>query len=166
MRSGSGPAGMISESTCTKCSSAANFSAIAHAYRTARCEWGLKSVGARILLISITRCTPLALSASASSLAADQALEPLAKLAGDRPGPARAERAAVALDHGDQLGGGAGEEAFLGRVHIVPVHRPLDDGVPRFSRQLDDRVAGDPLEDARVDRRRVDGPLRHDEDVI
>src|SRR3954452_9140782 len=149
MRSGSGPAGMISEWTCTRCSSAPNFSAIAHAYRTARCEWGLKSVGARILLISITRCTPLALAAS--SLAADQPLEPLAKLAGDRARLARAQGAAVALDHGDQLGGGAGEEALLGRVHVIPVHRPLDHRVPGFPRQLDHRVAGDPFEDARVD---------------
>ena len=73
-------------------------------------------------MISITARSLL----SAQRSSRTRRMEPLAELAGDRPGPARADDAAVALDHRDQLGGGAGQEALVGREDVVPVHRPLD----------------------------------------
>ncbi len=58
----------------------------------------LKSVGASTLLISITQRAP---RAGCLALLADQASKPLAQVPGDRSRPARAQRASVALDHGN-----------------------------------------------------------------
>src|SRR5215211_5385257 len=92
---GSGPAGTTSERTCSRCSSEPSRSARPQAYRTAVSAWGLKSVGARILRIAITRRPLLHLSAGR----ADQGVEALEEVSRDRPRPPRADGAAVAFDH-------------------------------------------------------------------
>src|SRR5271165_4261 len=161
---GSGPAGMISERTLTRCSSAPNRSASPHAKRTAFSEWALKSVGASTRLMSITQRAPGAVCRLA--LLADQASKPLAKVPGDRSRPAGAQRASVALDHGNQLGGSAGQETLVGCVNIVAIHGPFDDCEAGRTRQFNHGVASDSLEDARVDRGSVEDSPGNDEDVV
>src|SRR5947209_3859972 len=54
-----------------------------------------------------------------------QRVEALAQLAGDRTGLAVADRPAVRLDHRHDLSGGAGQEALVGGVDVVPSLRDL-----------------------------------------
>ncbi len=61
---------------------------------------------------------------------------------GDRTRVAHTDRAGVALDDRDDLGRGAGEEALVGGVNVVAVHRALDHRDPRLPRQFDHRFAG------------------------
>ena len=82
------------------------------------------------------------------------------------PGRPGADHAPVALDDRDQLGGGPGQEALVGGEHVVTVHRPLDHRVAGRAGQLDDGIAGDSLEDSRVDRGRMNLAAMHDEDVV
>ena len=53
------------------------------------------------------------------SFLADQALEPLAQIPCDRPGTARGHHAAIAFDHRNHFGGGAGQETFVGRIYVI-----------------------------------------------
>ena len=48
----------------------------------------------------------------------------------------------------------------------MTVHRPLDHRVAGRAGQLDHGVAGDPFEDARVDRGRMNLAAVHDEDIV
>ena len=51
--------------------------------------------------------------------AANQLVEPLGQVARDRARLAVADHAVVDFHHGDDFGGGAGEEAFVGDVDVV-----------------------------------------------
>ncbi len=80
-------------------------------------------------------------------------LEGFPQLPGDGARFAGTDHAGIAFDDGDNFGGGASQEAFIGNKDIVPgqgdfLHRYVG-GV----RQLQHGAAGDPFEDAGVDRR-------------
>jgi len=96
----------------------------------------------------------------------DQPVEAVEEIPGDRAGLAGADGPAVALDHGDHLGGGPGQEALVGGVDVVAVHGPLDDGDSGLPGKLDHGVAGDPFQDPGVDRGRDQFATFDDEDVV
>src|SRR5437879_4132598 len=102
----SGSTGTRSGTTWSRWSVEPNRSASPQAYRSATEACSRKSVGASMERISIT-VDGLVSDAARSALGPDQGVEPLAEVAGDRPGLAVAEGAAVALDDGDHLGGRA-----------------------------------------------------------
>src|SRR4051812_36318859 len=62
---------------------------------------------------------------SVSPLSPDEPLERFAELARDGPGLAAADHPSVDLDDRDDLGGGAGQEAFVGGVDVVARQRQL-----------------------------------------
>jgi hypothetical protein len=67
---------------------------------------------------------------------------------------------------GHQLGGGAGHEDLLGEVHLGAGDVALDDRVAEVAGDLDDRAAGDAVEDRVVLARRGDLAVAHDVDVL
>ena len=87
-------------------------------------------------------------------------------LGGDGAGFAVTDEAAVKLDSGDDLGGGAGEEAFVGGEEVVAGHHFLFAGEAELGEQLDDGLAGDAVETTGGDGRGVDFAVFGDEDVI
>src|SRR5262245_15390468 len=85
---------------------------------------------------------------------------------GDRPRLAGADDAAVDLRDRRDLGAGAGDEALVGRVQVVRLDRPLDARDLQAAAEVDDRLAGDTLEDAVDNRWRADLAIADDEEVI
>ena len=96
----------------------------------------------------------------------DNPEEFLLQLLRDRAAPSLADRNAVHRADGRDLGGGAGEEYFIGDVQQFP----RDDGLhyrdSKVARQRDDAVAGDAREHRSAQRRREDLAVAHHEDVL
>src|SRR5215213_1898341 len=88
---------------------------------------------------------------------------PLADLLGDRPESPAANLSAVDLDDGEDAAGGAAEEGFVGGVEIVRGEVALFGGDVELGRDLEDGLAGDPLQDAAAWR--VERATAHEEDV-
>src|ERR1017187_3343364 len=98
--------------------------------------------------------------------AVDDSEELLLQLLRDRAAPSLADGNAVHRADGRDLGGGAGEEYFIGDVQQFP----RDDGLyhrdSQIARQRDDAVAGDAREHRSAQRRSEDLTVAHDEDVL
>src|SRR5215213_10958738 len=88
---------------------------------------------------------------------------PLADLLGDRPESPAANLSAVDLDDGEDATGGAAEEGFVGGVEIVRGEVALLRGDIKLGRDLEDGLAGDPLQDAAA--RSVERAAANEEDV-
>src|SRR5947207_5081067 len=84
---------------------------------------------------------------------------PLADRRSHRSDRAVADGAAVDLDARRDLGAGPAEEDLVRDEELGPVDGPLHDGVAELPRELDDRLAGDALEDVVRDRRRDERAL-------
>ena len=84
----------------------------------------------------------------------------------DGAGGAGAYLAGVHFNHGDKLGGGAGEPAFVGFVEVVGGEAPLLHGIAVTARHFHHRVAGDAFQRAEVCRRGDDALAARNEDVV
>src|ERR1035441_9969652 len=84
----------------------------------------------------------------------------------DITGLAGADLVVVHLDHGHQLGGGAGHEHLVGQVELGARDVALHDRVAEVGGELHDRAAGDPVEDRVVVPGRDDLPAGEDVDVL
>ena len=73
------------------------------------------------------------------------------------------DRPPVNLDHGEDATGGAAEEDFVGGVEIVRGQVPLRGRDAQLGRDLEDGLAGDPLQDAAA--RGVERTAANEEDV-
>src|SRR6478672_7824089 len=88
------------------------------------------------------------------------------EVAGDGPGFAVADCAVVNFDNRDDLGGAAGEEAFVGDVDVMAREWHLADFDPCTAGEFDDRVARNALEDSGVEWRRLQNAASNQGDVV
>lgn len=79
---------------------------------------------------------------------------------------AGADGSAVDFGDGGDFGGGAGEEAFIGDVQIMPLERFFGAGDLKFFAELDDHGAGDAFENAIVGGGRGDVAVADDENIV
>src|SRR6266851_2442483 len=97
---------------------------------------------------------PRGASSAAKCLLTSNLMKSFPELLGDGPGFAGADGSAVTFDNGNDLGGGAGEETFVGRVNVQTRQGCLLNGDLGRLGQLNDRVPRHAFQNARVDGRR------------
>jgi hypothetical protein len=104
------------------------------------------------------------------ALASYQSAEGFGELEGDGTGAAfgvtMADFAFVEFHHGDDFGGGSGEEGFFSGVKIVAREGSFANGDARCFAEIKDDLAGDAIERAIGDRRGNDLAFFDDEDVV
>src|SRR5690606_15717443 len=89
------------------------------------------------------RAQPLRVAVVAAT---DHVEEQRLQLLGDRSAAAFADRAVVELADRRDLGGGSGEEGFVGAVHLVARDALLAHLDAEVASQRDDRIPRDPVE--------------------
>ena len=88
------------------------------------------------------------------------------QVAGDRAGCPVTDGTTVEADDGDHLGRRSCQEALVCDVDVVSHQRSFPDLVSGIPGQVDDRVAGDALEDSGIGGRSADQPILDNEDVV
>src|SRR6267143_7237789 len=101
----------------------------------------------------------------AGVLASDQCVIRLLLRSRDRTGASRTDGAEIDLPKADHLGGGAADEYLVGRVELVAGEGLLLDAVSEVGEEMEDRVAGQALQDVRVGGSE-DVPAADEEDVL